>query len=431
MEKLSAQLRKKRKFLLVLPILVLPFVTLIFWAMGGGSIGREEGTDAQQGLNTDLPDAQLEEGTLDKMSLYRDSPPDSGRNEPEWAGADTSAADTDSYGYRYPADPYPYENYGQGGGYPPGDPNEARIRQRLDELERIIAAQEMAAGNNGSVSTTSYSLGYRESGDSLERLEEMMERMSGHAEPDPELQVLDGMLEKIIDIQHPDRLRERSIENRGSAFPVTTEVKDNVVPVIRRPGAAGIAIHDTVTEMDTPVTAVVSAGNGFHGLGSPSGEGIQDIPAIPAVVHGTQTVVSGAELELRMLSDIYVNGIRVPAGHLVTGRCMLDGERLQVSVGGLQYRNYQLPVSLAVYDLDGNEGIRIPGAIGRDAAKDGTDRAVQSIQLMSMDPTLWGQAAGAGVEAAKGLLSKSAKLVRVTVKAGHPVVLYDEQANRQ
>ena len=64
MEKLSAQLRKKRKFLLVLPILVLPFVTLIFWAMGGGSIGREEGTDAQQGLNTDLPDAQLEEGTL-------------------------------------------------------------------------------------------------------------------------------------------------------------------------------------------------------------------------------------------------------------------------------------------------------------------------------------------------------------------------------
>jgi hypothetical protein len=40
----------------------------------------------------------------------------------------------------------------------------------------------------------------------------------------------------------------------------------------------------------------------------------------------------------------------------------------------------------------------------------------------------WGaQAAGVGIEAAKTLFSKKAKLIKVVVKAGYQVLLHDEQ----
>lgn len=32
----SKEFLRKRKFLMVLPLLILPFVTLFFWALGGG-----------------------------------------------------------------------------------------------------------------------------------------------------------------------------------------------------------------------------------------------------------------------------------------------------------------------------------------------------------------------------------------------------------
>ena len=50
------------------------------------------------------------------------------------------------------------------------------------------------------------------------------------------------------------------------------------------------------------------------------------------------------------------------------------------------------------------------------------------MQLMSLDPSLGAQAASAGLEAMKGFASKKVKLVRVTVKAGYPVLLMDGKA---
>jgi hypothetical protein len=42
-----------------------------------------------------------------------------------------------------------------------------------------------------------------------------------------------------------------------------------------------------------------------------------------------------------------------------------------------------------------------------------------------MDPSLGAQAASAGIQAAKTLISKKVKLVKVTVKAGYQVLLRD------
>jgi len=145
------------------------------------------------------------------------------------------------------------------------------------------------------------------------------------------------------------------------------------------------------------------------------------------VVQETQTVVSGSTIKLRLTEDVFINGVLVPKNNFLFGNCSVDGERLKIAITGIRYNNNLFPVALSVYDLDALEGIRVPGAISRDATKEGADRALQSVQLMGLDPSIGAQAAGAGLEAAKGLFSKKVKLIRVTVKAGYPILLMDQK----
>jgi hypothetical protein len=77
----SAQFLPKRKFLLVLPLLVLPFVFIVFVALGGG---RGEGNAAQparesKGYNMNLPGAHFakKETIIDKLCFYEKADEDS------------------------------------------------------------------------------------------------------------------------------------------------------------------------------------------------------------------------------------------------------------------------------------------------------------------------------------------------------------------
>jgi conjugative transposon TraM protein len=146
---------------------------------------------------------------------------------------------------------------------------------------------------------------------------------------------------------------------------------------------------------------------------------------IQAVVHEDQTLVSGAVIKLRLEDGIYVNGRMIPKGSFVYGTCALNNERLEIKIASIRYLNNILPVSLSVYDLDGMEGLYVPGSIGRDAAKNGVGDAVQSMQMMSMNQSVGTQAASAGVEAAKGLFNHKVKQIKVKVKAGYEVLLKD------
>ena len=68
----SLKTLKYRKMLLVLPILALPFLTALFWALGGGKMdAANQAAPQQKGFNLKLPNANLKEGLpLDKMNYY-------------------------------------------------------------------------------------------------------------------------------------------------------------------------------------------------------------------------------------------------------------------------------------------------------------------------------------------------------------------------
>lgn len=416
----TEQFLKKRKFLLMLPLLTVPFITLAFWAMGGGTVTKQQTGAQQTGLNKELPGAQLSSDPVDKMSLYNKAAKDSlalrerSKGDP-YAVPDSSlqAITTDAYaesGYNSPATSY-------SGMRTYADPNETKVKDRLAALERVLS-QPQPQTSSPAYGNGAFGQNPGMSAD-LDRLEAMMQSMTSGSGGDPDLAALNGMLEKITEIQNPqlaqEKLKERSRKNKGQVYSVNTLTEQREMPVISR--------NDQVMSAENHV------GNSFYAIeGQAATDSLQT--AIPAVVHETQTLVTGSTVKMRLLEDIFINGMLIPKGNFVFGTATINGERLGVDISGVRYGKSLFPVSLSVYDLDALEGIHVPGAITRDAVKDGSDRAMQSLQFMNMDPTLAGQAAGVGVEAAKGLFSKKAKLVRVTVKAGYPILLMDAKAKQ-
>jgi len=107
----------------------------------------------------------------------------------------------------------------------------------------------------------------------------------------------------------------------------------------------------------------------------------------------------------------------------MTGKASLSGERLMIMVSSIRVGNGVVPVSLEVIDMDGVAGIREQGSINRDVSKESADEAIGSPGVTSLDPSLGGQAAAAGLQAAKTLLSRKVRLVRVSLPAGYRVLL--------
>lgn len=406
-------LQRKRKALLVLPLLIIPFLTMAFWAMGGGKTENPIGKGKDEGLNLELPNAQLsDDKDKTKLSFYEaqektnNSTADSLVDfsfHPEKTLTGVSAANADKPDYDY--DPTPP------GSFSTIDPNEAKVYRKLEELNKVLATQTSQVKKEKTAGVERKEMDV-ETGD-VDRLANMMGSAQAKKDPDPEMEQLNSMMEKILDIQHPERVqdktREKSPQNRKGVYAVSPYQRE-VRASLLGPNAG----RDTLKQH-----------NLFFDERSRSEEPSTLSNTITAVVQADQTLTNGATVKLRLVSDIFIAGILIPKGNFVFGLAALEEDRLKIMVSGIRYKDNLLPVSLSVYDLDGLPGVHIPGSISRDVAKGSAEQSLQSIGMMSLDPSLKAQATAAAIGAAKGLLSRKAKLVRVTLKSGYQVFLKD------
>ncbi|UPK68023.1 conjugative transposon protein TraM [Chitinophaga filiformis] len=407
---------RKKKFFLMLPLFVIPFLTLLFYGLGGGK-ARSKNTPPATGLNASLPAAQLaEEGDLDKLAMYKLA-------EKEALHKQETAA----------TDPYLFGDSSVAQTWPPAPAkptattllpaadnpvtataaSEAQVEQRLALLQQLVTRTDTTQPVMP-IPTAPPAAAYPP-GDSLLLTTGMPAASLPPQSGDAQLDQLEGMLEKIIDIQHPELLQEKikkaSLQNTTAAFPVIADTQHSpVAELMTTTGTAGAR---------TSVGS--SASDGFYELETPTPEAVNN--AVAAVVHESQVLVSGATIKLRLQQNAFVQGVLIPAGSFVYGSCQLQADRLQVNIPSIRYGSSIFSVSLQVYDGDGLPGIRIPGSVSRDAAKEGSQQAMQALAMGSLDPSLGAQAAAAGIETAKNLLGKKIRLIKVTVKADHPVLL--------
>lgn len=426
---------KQRSFYMMLPILVLPFVMVIFWALGGGKINTVQAQQPTSGLNVELPGAHFDKSDelWDKFALYEVAKRDSmkyeeaRRSDPYYEVKILTAHNPDSI---QPRNSHLNASLGDKKKYEGISEQETLINEKLEQLTRQMNQPEMLSkkidGRSGSAAT-----GIVPSTDNsdIDRLEKMMAVMMANDEPDRDIQQIENVLDKILTLQHPQEnkpMEQVGLSNALSVMPAYTN--EDVT------NFQGVDIPTEQQNIDTTksgveVLAVTIELNGFYGIGEESAP-VRMRNAMAAVVHDEQEVVNGSTIRLRLLQDVIINKQRLREGQFVYGICTINGERLTVTIHSIRENEQLLPVNLKVYDLDGIEGIFIPGAIMRDVAKQSSTQSIQDVDMFNVSNSIGAQAAGAGIEAAKNLLSKKSRLIKVTVKAGYQVFLMDSVPGR-
>ena len=407
----TARKEKRRKLLLILPLFILPFVTMLFWAMGGGSTASAGG-DSTQGFNLKLPSAKLKEDkNMDKLNYYDQASVDSTkidelrRKDPNYRfKAEDSLALAGSSIQETGGLRMDYEQSRE----------EEKVYKKLEALQQAISKPAPPAFSKGAVQDEPSPVIPNYGAE----LNTMMQSMNAPSQPDPEMEQIGGMLENILDLQYPERMelkmKEASLKNRGRIYGVSTLQEQQII------GSLTASQNGNASPFTTGAQH-----NGFYGL-EQTASSIQD-NAVQAAIAETQTVVNGSTVKMFLTQDVYVNGNKIPKNTYIYGTAALKGERLTVTVTTIRYGNSIYPVEMAVFDLDGLSGIYIPGAINREVAKASAERSVQTLGVTTLSDSWGAQAAGAGIEAAKGLFSRKVKLIKVTLKAGYSILLKDEK----
>lgn len=343
--------RDKRRVLLVAPLIVVPLMAIAFYAMGGGR-GPAEAAVAAKGMNASLPGANLKEvEPTDKLGIYELS-------------TDSAAGDSKVASHLGFDDPLAAKA------------QEEKINEKLAAINKELSRPEAAVNSSGKSSVgVSGNSGSSIKSD-VDRLEGLMRGMQASKGKDEEMEQLSGMMQDMLDLQYPERVRERKTKmmalNPDSAFAV-----------------------------------------------------------IPAVVVEDQKVATGAAVKLRLTDSVVISGVIIPKGQLLFGICQVANQRLILDIRTIRLGTSIVPVDLSVYSLDGIKGIAAPTAVLGEAASQGADGVVRSVDIISGSRDIGLQAASAGIVAAKSLFSKRVRAVRVKLKAGFPLLLRDNRAGRK
>ncbi|GAB3842335.1 conjugative transposon protein TraM [Hymenobacter jeollabukensis] len=374
-----------------LPIVGVPFMAVMFFLGGGGKGTPAEAQNVESGFNTELPTAEKATITDSKLEAYA-SPVDSMRNR----GLVDSRIDTASGGglsYGIQAD-------GKAG------PNGSVDNSVAAAQAQLIAAQQ-AQLNGGMAANTTAQAGSQPG--SLTP-EEKMELMRSEHERE--------LAEARAQAQMATLMAQSNAASGGAAPRTMAAVPKKKKPVTKVRAIDEDAVVSRLGSNSTGRKRTAS----FQGFDSEGNAGTE-ANTLPAVIHESQEVVSGSLVKMRLTEPAVINGHKLPANTFIYGKCSLAGERLSIAIETLKSGNNVFPASLEVYDVDGLEGLHIPGAITRDAAKQAGANSMDAADMMTMsaDPAM--AAAGVAVSAAKGLGKNKIRMVKVRLKAGYNIML--------
>jgi hypothetical protein len=346
---MTTQRVEKRRMLLFLLLPVLLFAALVFYALGGGHPAAAANTLATKGINTTLPDAAFKKAApADKMTIY-----DQAKKDSSHAQGNGIKAVADKLGFN-----------------PAPDPQARQISEKLAAINKVISTPVTTPAAYGPSPATPGLANDPASKDvaRLETLLKNMQQTSGGS--DPQMAQLNTLMDKILDVQHPERAAAKMQQTAG--------VKPDSL-----------------------------------------------FKAIPASIEGSQKVLQGGIVKLRLNDTLRVKGWLLPKGQLLFGNASITNQRLLLDIKDVRIGSAIIPVDFTVYSLDGLPGINAPDAELAGAAGNGADNALQSMQFLSMDENLGAQAATGGIEAAKTLFSKKIGRIKVKLKSGYPLLLRD------
>lgn len=160
--------------------------------------------------------------------------------------------------------------------------------------------------------------------------------------------------------------------------------------------------------------------------------GVSRKNTISASVYGYQTVTDEQTVRLRLLEPMAVDERIIPKNSIVVGSTKIQGERLCITITSIENGRMIIPVELSVYDTDGQEGIFIPNSMEVSAAKEVAANMGgsmgSSINISSDAKAQLVSDVGKGlIQGTSQYVAKKMRTVKVHLKAGYQVLLYQKE----
>lgn len=428
---LTEEQRQRRRKMLVYPLMGLLFAGSM-WLIFAPS--EKEKAEATQGIgfNTEMPLPTQSGIIADKRTAYEQARLEEKQKERRAQMNDLAAlfsdkeaesdSPTEEFDLLNPEPQQPARSYGGGSARQPirssaaayeeinrtlgnfyetpkDDPEKEELRERIEELEAIMARQAEPSGSTLD--------------DQVALLEKSYELAAKYM---PAGQ--NGAAQQSA-ASDAEAGKKRVRNGKAVAQPVG-QVAERVVSALAQP----------MTDSEFITTQTAERNFGFHtAIGNAEAVGRN---TIPACVHGNQTVTDGQAVRLRLTEPMQVAGVRIPRNTVVVGAARVQGERLGIDITSLEYRGTVIPVELAVFDSDGQEGIFIPNSMEVSAAKEVAANMGSSLgSSINISTDAGAQLAsdlGKGlIQGTSQYIAKKMRTVKVHLKAGYKVMLYQPE----
>jgi conjugative transposon TraM protein len=391
---------KRNKPLLFLPLVLIPFIVLIFYILGGGENpgsehAAEQSGEARPGANYELPDADHKLEIRDKTELDQSSGDITLTHDYNILG-DEGESKVDSIGpggqKDVAADAQEESLQEAKLAINTSDPNELlkhiqrreeQIRSELEDGKDKQAKPEPPVRNTVSRKPTQVAQAIKAS----------------EKESDPTL--------PVTGIEELDQVfrQNQQLSRQNDSLRLNLQKAEAFQKQVEAEREKSFRLQKGSTSVFKPSTIESSQ--------------------LKAEVYETTTVLTGNRLKIRLLEDATLTGIRLPAGSFLYGTCEVANERLRIAISQLPVGDSFVPVDISVYDLDGMEGLYVPDNASRKVLKEvGSSTNTSSMFGVTGNPLTY-----AGVQAADRTaqsLLRMIRIKRVTIKKNTQVWLINQ-----
>ena len=414
--------KQKRNKMMVLGVAVIGIVAIFYWlctSLTGNDDGNVKG---RNGFNTEMPDADQGSSRIaDKDKAYEMDGVKKSLNERHDLGA-YSVSETDSVSVS--------DDMNLMAKAAPKDDGMSPAKQKVQQSAEACNALSQTLGSF-----------YQPSGDTAndelqKRISELEEKLSsqttsGGSNVDDQLALMEKSYQlaaKYMPGQNGEGQVQYADAGEQSTSGGQQGKKRKVSPVQQVTKTVVSVLGGQMSDDEDGCDYTFQSFNTPVG----SGGGVSRKNTISAAVYGYQTVTDGQTVRLRLLEPMAVEERIIPKGSIIVGATKIQGERLCINITSIENGRMIIPVELAVYDTDGQQGIFIPNSMEVSAAKEVAANMGgsmgSSINISSDAKAQLTSDIGKGlIQGTSQYVAKKMRTIKVHLKAGYQVLLYQKE----
>lgn len=153
---------------------------------------------------------------------------------------------------------------------------------------------------------------------------------------------------------------------------------------------------------------------------------------IRACIQETQTITDETAIKLRLLEPAKMPGHRIPEGAVLTAHSKFQNGRVQLKISFIEMEGYISAVDITVHDLDGQPGLYVPyspemNTLSEMASNMSQTSGTSIMMTRSAGQQIAGDLSRGVIQGITGYLTKKIRTPKVTLKAGHQVLLVSKK----